>query len=153
MGNERMITIRNATIADAETIARYSAALAFETEELKLDGERLLAGVKALLNDPLKGRYFIAEVDGETAGQTSVTYEWSDWRNGMWWWIQSVYVDAEHRRKGVYRALHDHIYNQAKEAGAFGLRLYVEKENRRAQNAYVTLGMTECHYRMYEMPF
>ncbi|MBN2329181.1 MAG: GNAT family N-acetyltransferase [Candidatus Omnitrophica bacterium] len=148
-----MITIRDASMEDAEAIARFSAALAFETEAIELDRRRLLDGVRALLSDPQKGRYFIAEIDGEVAGQTSVTYEWSDWRNGAFWWIQSVYVDPAHRKRGVYRALHNYIQQKAQQAGSIGLRLYVEKENASAQEAYRVMGMTECPYQMFERAF
>jgi ribosomal protein S18 acetylase RimI-like enzyme len=125
--------------------------MARETEQRELDPARLTHGVEQGLADPAKGRYFVAELDGRVAGCLMVTTEWSDWRDGWFWWIQSVYVASDARGRGVYRALHDHVRVAARAAGdVVGLRLYVEKENARAQRTYQQLGMTETGYRLYE---
>lgn len=144
------IETREATLEDLDNIVRFNRAMARETEGRELDEATLRAGVNALLSDALRGRYFLAESSGETAGQLMVTYEWSDWRNGEIWWIQSVYVAPEHRRRGVYRALHRDVRRRARRAGAVGLRLYVEAGNDAARAAYEELGMDPARYRMYE---
>ncbi len=145
------LTIRPATRRDAETLARFNEALARETEDKALDSETVRAGVRALIDHPEYGFYLAAEREGRLAGALMVTTEWSDWRAGLFWWIQSVYVRPEARRQGVYRALYEHAKAEAQEAESVcGLRLYVERENERAQQAYRTLGMTEAHYRMFE---
>jgi GNAT superfamily N-acetyltransferase len=147
-------SIRLAAPGDAETIARFNQAMAQETEGRQLDFERLRRGVQAVLSDPSKGRYWVAEIDGRLAGQLLITFEWSDWRNGAFWWIQSVYVDPAFRRRGVFRALYQHVARQARQApDVCGLRLYVEQDNRRAQAAYERLGMHPAPYRIYEVDF
>jgi GNAT superfamily N-acetyltransferase len=147
-------SIRLAAPGDAETIARFNQAMAQETEGRQLDFERLRRGVQAVLSDPSKGRYWVAEIDGRLAGQLLITFEWSDWRNGAFWWIQSVYVDPAFRRRGVFRALYEHVARQARQApDVCGLRLYVEQDNRRAQAAYERLGMHPAPYRIYEVDF
>ncbi|MFB6240308.1 MAG: GNAT family N-acetyltransferase [Gemmatimonadota bacterium] len=142
--------IRDADIDDRETIVRFNRALARETEDRELDEDTLRAGVNALLSDPARGRYYLAEEEGEAIGQLLVTTEWSDWRNGEIWWIQSVYVAPDHRRRGVYRALHEHVRRRARETGAVGLRLYVDRKNRAARRGYEELGMERARYAMYE---
>lgn len=129
-----------------------NVAMAAETEALALDPERVLRGVEAVLRDPGKGFYLVAydAESGAVAGQLMVTYEWSDWRDGMQWWIQSVHVVPAWRRRGVYRALHEAVVARARAAGAVGVRLYVAGENVGAQRTYVALGMTETHYRLFE---
>lgn len=146
-----MIDVRPATPADRDVIVEFNRAMARETEDKGLDPEVVREGVAAILRDPMKGRYFVAESPkGEVVGQASVTYEWSDWRNGAVWWIQSVYVAPEHRGTGVYSRLHRHIREAARREGAIGLRLYVERENRGAQEAYRALGMEEAAYLMFQ---
>jgi len=146
--------IRRATAADAATIAAYNAAMARETENLELDAERLLKGVNAVLGDPSKGQYWLAEVSGEVAGQLMLTFEWSDWRNGCFWWIQSVYVNPAHRAKGVYRALYAHVLELARaDSGVCGLRLYVDEHNAKAQGVYRRQGMRRTAYLIYETDF
>ena len=146
--------IRPAVPADLDVLASYNAAMALETEHLELDLERLRAGVGAVLRDEKKGFYLVAEEAGAVAGQLLITYEWSDWRNGAFWWVQSVYVRPESRGKGVYSALYGDAVRRAREAGdVCGLRLYVERENRRAQAAYQKLGMSPTVYDMYETDF
>jgi GNAT superfamily N-acetyltransferase len=142
--------IRHAERGDLAAIAEWNAAMAWETEQKRLDLEVLTRGVAAVFDEPRRGFYLIAECDGRAVGCLLVTYEWSDWRNGDFWWIQSVYVMPEARRGGVFRALYSDVAQRAKSAGAVGLRLYVETENHRAQNTYRELGMEQCHYFMYE---
>lgn len=136
---------------------RFNMALARETEDRTLDEETLRAGVRTFLGDATLGRYYLAvgeRVDARTGaepvGQVMVTYEFSDWRNGPIWWIQSVYVDPARRRRGLYRALHEHVRDRAREAGAVGLRLYVDRGNTGAQATYRALGLERARYDMYE---
>ncbi len=145
--------IRPAALADLETVVEFNARLAQESEGVHLDKDRLRAGVAALLRDQTLGLYFIAESESGPAGQLALTYEWSDWRNSMFWWLQSVYVRPEFRREGVLRALYGHVLELAKDRGVCGIRLYVEKENRTAQEAYRRLGMARAVFHMYEVDF
>lgn len=146
--------IRHAKASDAVLIADFNRRLAWETERRRLNRSRVLRGVNALLKDKAKGFYLVAEIDGQVAGQLLITFEWSDWRNGNFWWIQSVYVAPEFRELGVFRALYAHVHKLAKSRrDVCGLRLYVEKENGRAQKAYARLGMKEAHYKIFEFDF
>lgn len=147
------ITVRAATRADQAHIAAWNAAMAWETEAKRLDPETLERGVLAIFDEPRRGFYLVAEHDGSPVGCLMVTYEWSDWRCGDFWWIQSVYVVESARRLGVFRALYEDVASRAKAARAVGLRLYVETENERAQATYAGLGMERCHYFMYEAEF
>jgi GNAT superfamily N-acetyltransferase len=148
------IEIREAAPADVAVIAQFNARMALETEQLTLDRPRLLRGVEAVVRDPAKGRYYVAVAAGGVVGQLMVTTEWSDWRNGTFWWIQSVYVEARARNQGVFRALYRHVRDLARSRGdVCGLRLYVEQGNRRAQRTYLSLGMTETRYQMLEEDF
>ena len=133
--------------------------MAQETEGKTLQPDTVRAGIEAGLADPAKARYFIAMHDalagadtiGVPAGTLMLTREWSDWRNGNWWWIQSVYVAAEHRRQGVYQALHSHVAALAQATpGVVGLRLYVERGNAAAQRTYRAMGMADAGYDIYE---
>ena len=124
---------------------------ALETEAKTLDDVLLRQGVAAVFDSDEKGFYLVAEANGSVVGSLLITYEWSDWRNGMFWWIQSVYVAPDLRRKGVYRALHRHVEAAARRTpGVCGIRLYVESENAAAQNAYHQLGMVRTGYLMFE---
>ncbi|MGD8379722.1 MAG: GNAT family N-acetyltransferase [Gammaproteobacteria bacterium] len=148
------IHIRSAHAADAAVIAEFNLALAEESEGRQLDPRALAMGVHAVIADPSKGRYFLAEHNAEVIGQLMLTFEWSDWRNGVFWWIQSVYVRKSHRGKGVFSRLFRHVRDQAQDdAGVCGLRLYVEKENRSAANIYLGLGMEMTSYDMLEIDF
>lgn len=148
------INVRRGIPSDLETIAGFNAAMALETEGKTLDRERLRSGVAAVLADDRLGFYLLAEVRGRTAGQLMVTTEWSDWRNGYFWWIQSVYVESRFRRQGVYRALDHHVRTEAhKRADVCGLRLYVDRDNRVAQAVYASLDMQHSNYDMYEIDF
>jgi GNAT superfamily N-acetyltransferase len=145
-------------VIDAPVIAEFNLRMAWETEKRRLDGERVNLGVAALLNDPAKGTYFIAEVEASRreviAGQLLITYEWSDWRNGNFWWIQSVYVVEEFRAIGVFRALFNHVYALAKaRTDVSGLRLYVDAHNVKARQAYERLGMNKTEYEFFEVDF
>lgn len=148
------IQVRLATPADAEFLVRGNAEMALETEHLSLDLDRLRDGVHALIEKPVRGVYYVAEVDGRRAGQMMITYEWSDWRNGVFWWIQSVYVERMFRRQGVFRALYRYIENLARTtSGVCGLRLYVENGNSQAQAIYERVGMRRTVYQMFEVDF
>lgn len=146
--------IRTGNAADAPTIARFNAAMALESEAVVLDMDVLTAGVEAALADRGKAFYLISETDGTPVGQLMVTNEWSDWRNGWIWWIQSVYVEPEHRRKGVYSGLYRRLQELAAEQGDVrGIRLYVMRENHRAKRTYESLGMQHSEYDLYEVEF
>ena len=147
------MTIRRAEPGDLDLLVRFARAMAQETEEKALGAETVRAGVRAALSDPDRGAYFVAEpADGSPAAALLVTREWSDWRNGFFWWIQSVYVRPQHRRRGLYRRLYAHVRQRAEEApDVCGLRLYVEKDNAAARAAYEALGMSETSYRLYEV--
>ena len=147
------ITVRTATRADIANIAQWNRAMAWETENKPLDPAVLERGVTAVFAEPRRGFYLVAERSGEPVGCLLVTYEWSDWRAGDFWWIQSVYVVESARREGVFRQLYEDAKQRAAQAGAVGLRLYVETENERAQRTYAGLGMERCHYFMYEAEF
>jgi GNAT superfamily N-acetyltransferase len=148
------LRIRDATLADAATIAEFNSRMAEETEGRPLDPGLIGPGVIAVLNDPARGRYWVAEVDGQLVGQIMVTWEWSDWRNGTMWWIQSVYVAPEFRRRGVFSGLYRQVESHARaSADACGLRLYVEKDNSRAVQTYLALGMNLPGYQVMEVDF
>lgn len=143
--------LRKGTPKDTEALVAFNQAMAQETEGLALDSDTLSRGVSTLLENPAKGFYLVAEIDGEIAGSLMVTYEWSDWRAADYFWIQSVYIKPEHRRKGIYRALYQEVKALAeRQGGAASFRLYVEQENSRAQQTYQSLGMSQSHYLMYE---
>lgn len=149
-----MTGIRDATPADAATIVAFNSAMALETEGRPLDPALINPGVAALLADESKGRYWVAEDGGRIVGQLMVTYEWSDWRNGRMWWIQSVYVAETHRRQGVFTLLYRYLESLARrDAECCGIRLYVERENKRAQSTYLALGMVNAGYEVMEVDF
>ncbi len=151
-GVESPVRIRPACVPDLQAIAAFNLQLAWETEHLQLDPAIVRAGVEAVLSDPQKGIYFVAEAGGRVIGQCSVTYEWSDWRNGMFWWLQSVFVERAWRKQGVLRSLFRHVESAAVQCGAVGLRLYVEEDNEGARNAYRCLNMNPTSYRVLERP-
>jgi ribosomal protein S18 acetylase RimI-like enzyme len=145
------LSIRPARPEDADVIREFNRLMAKETEHKDLDPAILGAGVAAMLRDPNKGRYFVAEADGRIVGQLGITLEWSDWRNGNFWWIQSVYVAPDARRHGVFRKLYDHVLDAAaKEPNVIGVRLYVEHDNQIAQATYQKLGMVLTNYHLME---
>lgn len=146
------IVVRAATLRDTAFIVSGNIAMARESEGRRLDIQSVQFGVRAVVTDPQRGAYHIAEVDGRPAGQALVTREWSDWRNAWFWWLQSVYVTPAHRRKGVFRAIYAAIEAQARAQGdVCGLRLYVEQENATALATYQALGMEACGYRLCEV--
>lgn len=145
--------IRKATLHDLETIVAGNAAMALETEGIALDPEALQAGVRAVLARRAPGSYFVLEEDGRVLAQLLITHEWSDWRNADVWWIQSVYVWPEQRRRGLFRTFYRAILEEARAARAAGLRLYVHESNQRAQATYAALGMHGGRYRVYEAMF
>jgi len=149
-----MINIRYGNINEAALIAKFNQAMALETEDKVLDPDLINRGVLAVFDNPQLGFYLMAEVDGVPVGSLMITTEWSDWRNGLFWWIQSVYVDPEYRRQGVFRSLYNKVHAMAEEDPAVcGIRLYVEQDNENAQRTYTSLGMTETAYRLYEETF
>jgi ribosomal protein S18 acetylase RimI-like enzyme len=145
------VHVRSAAASDAGIIADYNAAMALETEHKTLDAATLRAGVERAIAQPEGARYFLADIAGQVVGQLMITFEWSDWRNGMFWWIQSVYVHPEFRSQGIFKALYLHVEGLAREAGACGLRLYVERDNAQAQEVYRRLGMGDSGYAVFEV--
>jgi GNAT superfamily N-acetyltransferase len=148
------IHVREACPDDAETIAAWQLQMARETEGRELDAGRVRRGVARALGDPVCGRYLVAEWEGRPVGSLLLTREWSDWRDGWFWWIQSVYLDPQARGRGIFRALYAAVLEQARADGEVcGLRLYVEQHNQRARSIYAALGMQETDYRLYELDF
>jgi GNAT superfamily N-acetyltransferase len=157
------LRIRPATASDAGLLAQWAQAMALETEHRQLDAATVHAGVVAGIADPARARYFIAMHDAPLAGRETIgnavgtlmlTQEWSDWRNGDWWWIQSVYVAPQSRRQGVFAALYRHVEQLARDTpGVIGLRLYVERNNAGAQRTYAALGMRDAGYAIFESGF
>src|SRR5262245_32625012 len=146
------LTVRRAAASDAATIVEFNQLLAEESEGKRLDPAKVTAGVAAALADPeRKGPYFLAESDGALVGQMQITFEWSDWRNGWFWWVQGVYVRPEARRQGVFKALFRHVAEAARaDPEVIGLRLYVERENHRAHETYRNLGFDRTTYHLME---
>src|SRR5512141_1415269 len=152
------LKVRLAKLEDAPTIASFSAAMAFETEGRRLDLDRLYDGTIALLNSPDRGFFMVAELeqadDRQLLGQLMITYEWSDWRNGTFWWIQSVYVDPAWRRQSVFRLMHETVMTIAKTSpNVCGIRLYVEETNSAAQAVYRKVGLAPSSYAVFETDF
>ncbi len=142
------ITFHDAVAADAQVICDFNCSLALETESRRLNPERVLAGVRALLSDTSKGRYWLAKDDAKVVGQVMVTYEWSDWSNANYWWLGSVYIAAQYRGQGVFQNLFEHVTQLARADAAAAIRLYVEQDNKRAQGVYRNLGMSNSHYHI-----
>lgn len=145
------IVVRNARLRDVPALTEFNIAMAKETENKVLSDAKVKAGMSAVIRHPGHGFYLVAEVNGQIAGSLLITREWSDWREGVFWWIQSVYVPPKFRKRGIYRALYDAIKARAKSnPDVCGFRLYVEKNNRAAMAVYSKLGMIETDYRIYE---
>ncbi|MFZ6000798.1 MAG: GNAT family N-acetyltransferase [Bacteroidota bacterium] len=143
--------IRVATEADIPVVISFQKNMAIETENVVLDDAVVREGLRNLMADASKGKYYVAEENGTIIGCLMTTYEWSDWRNGNVIWIQSVYVPKEHRGKGVYKAMYDFIQQMVKnDPNLRGVRLYVDKRNQAAQQVYEKLGMNGEHYQVYE---
>ncbi|GJM10563.1 MAG: hypothetical protein DHS20C11_28390 [Lysobacteraceae bacterium] len=145
-----MTTIRVANFADRDHIVAFNQAMALETEKLQLNVARLQAGVEAVLADPEHGFYLVAEQENDIIACLMITFEWSDWRNAWWWWVQSVYVRPDCRGSGVYRDLYLHARSLSEGRNVCGFRLYVDHDNKAAQSTYSALGMSEARYRMFE---
>jgi ribosomal protein S18 acetylase RimI-like enzyme len=146
-----VLFIRPAVAQDAERLVAFNQAMAKETEGIDLSVDTVSAGVSALLKQPQYGFYLVAEINGEVVAGLMITYEWSDWRDGLFWWIQSVYVVPAHRGKGIYKRLYAEVKHRAMEEGnVCGFRLYVEKQNQQAQQTYRALGMEETRYKVFE---
>lgn len=137
-------------VDDIEAIAHFQVEMAMESEGTELNLERVTRGVTMAMADESKGRYIVARIDGEAVGSLMLTREWSDWNCQWYWWIQSVYVEPQHRGKGVYKAMYATVKQMAKEQNVSQIRLYVDKTNTPAQQTYQRLGMSETHYLMYE---
>jgi GNAT superfamily N-acetyltransferase len=149
-----MPLVRDATLADLDFIVDSNARIAEETEHRTLDRGYLVPGVRAVLTDPGKGRYFIAEETRRPVGQLMYTTEWSDWRNGAFWWIQSVYVRQEARRRGVFSLLYRHLEGLARSSpDVCGIRLYMEGHNATARATYLKLGLVDSGYQVLEVDF
>ena len=148
---EREVQVRIAEPKDIETIAEFNMAMAWETEQRRICRSTLVQGVQAVFDDANHGFYVVAENDGDVIGCLLITPEWSDWRCGQFWWVQSLYVKPAFRRRGVLRQLHEFVRTEAsRRPEVCGLRLYVEQSNRVAQRAYRRIGMNMTAYRMYE---
>lgn len=144
------VTIAKGQVADIEAIAKFQVDMAMESEGTLLDSETVTKGVAAAINDENRGCYYVARVDGKAVGSLMLTREWSDWNNGWYWWIQSVYVAPEYRRQGIYKSMYHTVCADAKQQNVAQVRLYVDKTNTRGQKVYASLGMQESHYLIYE---
>ena len=158
MSSTPRIHVRQAGPQDTDVLVGFSAAMAQETENRKLDLDRLRKGTRTLLKTSERGFFIVAEHDDgrnvKPVGQLMITFEWSDWRNGNFWWVQSVYVDPAWRRRGVYRSMHRHIVAKAKaDPAVCGIRLYVEQDNHTAQSVYESVGLAPSGYWVYEQDF
>lgn len=150
MATRTTLQIRLAHRNDIDTLVAFNAAMARETEAKELDLVTLRAGVEGVFADSRRGFYLVAEIAGNVVGGLMITYEWSDWRNGTWWWLQSVYVMPDYRRRGVFHALHHEVERLASmKSKVIGLRLYVEKQNCQAQRTYSAMGISELNYFVY----
>jgi len=146
-----VIRYRDARRNDAAEIVNFQIAMARETEDFALDRVICTRGVDAVFRDASLGRYFVGEEAGRVVASLMITPEWSDWRNGTVWWIQSVYVIPEFRRRGIYAGLYEHVKDMAqKDSGVMGIRLYVDKRNTSAQEVYRRMGMNGDHYQVFE---
>ena len=143
-------TINKGQTEDIELIAQFQVDMAMESEGTLLDKATVTQGVAAAMNDENKASYYIARIDGKAVGSLMLTREWSDWNNGWYWWIQSVYVAPEYRRQGVYKTMYNAVCADARQQNVAQVRLYVDKTNTRGQKVYEALGMQQSHYLIYE---
>jgi ribosomal protein S18 acetylase RimI-like enzyme len=143
--------IRLAVLRDHSALVEHNLAMALETENLELNKEVVEAGVLKLLKDSTKGFYLIAEMNQQIAGSLMITFEWSDWRNEDIWWIQSVYIRPDFRKKGIYKKLYNTVKKMALESGTGSIRLYVDQSNIQAKSVYLQLGMEHSHYDLFEV--
>ena len=146
------LTVRPGLLYDVQTIADFQVHMAFETEGMKLDPPTVLKGVQAVIDDPSKGKYWVAEDGKQVVGCLLTVPEWSDWRNATVLWIHSVYVIPSSRKLGVYRALYERVRQHVEEnpSSYRGIRLYVDKTNEAAKTVYGKLGMNGEHYQLFE---
>lgn len=151
MDSNLHIIVAPADLAYADAITRFQVDMAIESEGLALDFERTLRGVQSVLKDETKGRYVLAIINGRPVGSLMLTREWSDWNCCWYLWIQSVYVSPDYRKKGIFMAMYEEVLKLAKSEGVSQVRLYVDKDNKKAQTVYQKAGMSECHYLMYEV--
>lgn len=148
---DELVLVRKAEEKDAEAIVAFNVAMALETEGKVLDPSIVSAGVMGLLLNSAAGFYVVVEMGGSVSACLMITTEWSDWRNNTFWWIQSVYVHEDFRRRGLYRSLYNFVRDLAQQdGGVCGFRLYVERNNQKAQDTYLSLGMHETHYKIFE---
>ena len=146
-----MIKIRDASILESEIIINFQTNMALETENLKLEKSSVRKGINAVFKDSSKGKYYVAEENDRIVGSLLTTFEWSDWKNGIILWIQSVYIIPEYRRKGIFKKMYSYLKKMVEESnGLIGLRLYVNKTNIIAQKTYEKIGMDSEHYKLYE---
>ena len=150
MNTDLDLTITRGKASDIDAIVRFQADMAMESEGTMLDMDRLTLGVSSAINDEQKGIYLVARANDTPIGSLMLTREWSDWNNQWYWWIQSVYVMPEYRKKGVYKAMYATLKDMAQENGVSQIRLYADRTNLSAQQVYQRLGMTESHYLMFE---
>jgi GNAT superfamily N-acetyltransferase len=147
------LVIRQATVEDATKIASFNVALARETEERTLNRRTVVAGVRTLLAEPKHGFYVVADNGKKVVGMAMITFEWSDWLNRQWWWLQSVYVDPKMRQQGIFGRIYEYIEEMAaRQENVCGIRLYVEKENKAGLRTYRSLGLAPRSYRVMESP-
>ena len=150
MNTDLDLTITRGKASDIDAIVRFQADMAMESEGTMLDMDRLTLGVSSAINDEQTGIYLVARANDTPIGSLMLTREWSDWNNQWYWWIQSVYVMPEYRKKGVYKAMYSTLKDMARENGVSQIRLYADRTNLSAQQVYQRLGMTESHYLMFE---
>ena len=143
--------IRKAVTQDIKTIVGFNQDMALETESITLDEGKLVSGVKGVFEDPERGFYIVCEIEGIVRACLMITCEWSDWRNGTFWWIQSVFVHKKYRNQGLYRLMYEFIKTQIdSDDQTVGVRLYVDEDNAMAQNVYMRLGMKKSNYQLFE---
>lgn len=147
------LNIRYACRKDIAFIVDYNRAMALETEQKTLQSDTLRLGVENLFKQPQYGFYCVAESKGRIIGQLMITFEWSDWRNGLFWWIQSVYIHPDFRGKGIYKQLYEFILKESSNHDVCGIRLYVDKDNTSAKTTYLKCGMNNSHYDLFETVF
>lgn len=145
------IIVREGLQEDRQVIAGFQEAMASETENIDLDRETLEKGIQAIFNNPALGKYYVAESEGRIIASMMTTFEWSDWRNSVVWWLQSVYVLPEYRRKGIFKKMYAHVKAEVeKRPEVSGIRLYMVTTNSRAASVYEAVGMDGERYRMFE---
>ncbi len=143
--------VRRAVIDDLQTIIAFNQAMALETENISLDASVLKAGVENLFRNSEHGFYVVCELEGKVRACLMITYEWSDWRNGLFWWVQSVFVHKDNRQQGLYKLMYEFVKTQVDQSkDMVGLRLYVDKDNKKAQKVYSKLGMHKSNYQLFE---